>query len=80
MTKRSIQLGLLVLLKQVFCCTKFLESFLNILKYSACCRGGRYQPNKSHLVFLKLISMKIPSMLSGRIFFVNSLQGMSSLT
>ena len=29
MTKRSIQLGLLVLLKQVFCCTKFLESFLN---------------------------------------------------
>ena len=28
-TKRSIQLGLLVLLKQVFCCTKFLESLLN---------------------------------------------------
>ena len=29
MTKRSIQLGLLVLLKQVFCRTKFLESLLN---------------------------------------------------
>ena len=28
-TKRSIQRGLLVLLKQVFCCTKFLESLLN---------------------------------------------------
>ena len=28
-TKRSIQLGLLVLLKRVFCGTKFLESLLN---------------------------------------------------